>query len=198
LADGTPVVFMPATPGALNPMTLTIDVGNRPLAFAPMLRSLVAEVDPAALLEEVYALDDLPTEVNVVGIGMSVMMGLSLLAILLSTTALYALMSMTASQRKREIGIRLALGGSVAGVLLTVARRALMQIAVGVALGAGFWVAVMSFALAGGEIERVLGGWPLMLAGAAAVVIAIALAASLGPVVRYLRMRPADTLRADG
>jgi predicted permease len=198
LADGTPVVFMPAAPGGLNPMTLTLDVRNEPLAFAPRLRSLVAEADPSAVVEEVYALDDLPTEVNVFSIGMSVMTGLSLLATLLSTTALYALMSMTVAQRRREIGIRLALGGSVAGVMTTVARRALVQIAVGVTLGAGFWVAVMTLLLRGGELERVLGGWPFMLGGTAAVVIAIGLAASLGPMVRYVRMPPVETLRVDG
>ena len=57
---------------------------------------------------------------------------------------------------------------------------------------------VMTLLLAGGELERVLGGWPYMLTAAAAVVIAIGLAASLGPMVRYVRMRPIETLRVDG
>jgi putative ABC transport system permease protein len=199
--DGTPVVYMPATPGALNPMTLTIDVGSDPLAFAPKLRSLLSEVDPTAFLSEVSALDDLPSELSVMVIGVSVMTGLSLLAILLSTTALYALMSMTVAQRKREFGIRLALGGSPTGVMITVARRALVQITWGVAWGAGFWVAVMSWALAGDpgvSVEQVFAGWPYMLVGAAAVVIAIALAASLGPTLKYVRMLPVETLRGDG
>ena len=132
---------------------------------------------------------------------MSVTIGLSLLAMLLSTTALYALMSMTVAQRKREFGIRLALGGSAGGVMMTVARRALLQIAVGVALGAGFWVAVMSWALGGdpgAEVAKMLAPWPYVLAAAAAIVIAIALAASLGPTLRYVRMEPVETLRADG
>ena len=198
LADGTPVVFMPAARGLINPMTLTVDVGSRPLSFAPRLRSLVAESEPAAVVEEVYALDDKPNEVNVSAIGISVMLGLSLLAILLSATGLYALMSMTVAQRRREIGIRLALGGTVAGVIVTIARRALVQIAVGVLVGASFWVLLMIGPFADSELQTVLGGWPLMLAGAATVVIAIGLAASLGPVVRCIRMRPVETLRADG
>jgi ABC-type antimicrobial peptide transport system permease subunit len=110
-------------------------------------------------------------------------------------------MSMTVAQRKREFGIRLALGGSAGGVMMTVARRALIQIAAGVAWGAGLWVAVMAWALAGnpgGEVEDALAGWPYILATAAAVVITIALAASLGPTLRYVRMRPVETLRVDG
>jgi predicted permease len=202
LLDGTPVVFMPATPGALNPMTLTLDLGRNPAAFAPTLRSLVAEADPAAFLTEVSALDDLPNEASLIArAGVSLMTGVSLLAIVLSTTALYALMSMTVAQRRREFGIRLALGGSARGVMMTVARRALVQIAVGVAWGAGFWVAVMSWVLTvnpAGELAPALAPWPYMLTAAVAVVIVIALAASLGPTLRYVRMRPVETLRVDG
>ena len=63
------------------------------------------------------------------------------------TTGLYALMSMTMAQRRRELGIRLALGGSTRAVMVTVARRALMQIGIGVTWGAGVWVALMSSVL---------------------------------------------------
>jgi putative ABC transport system permease protein len=199
--DGTPAVFLPATPGTLEPMTLTIDLGRRPVAFEPRLRALVAEADPTAFLSDVSALDALPAELNVFVIGIGVMTGLALLAIVLSTTALYALMSMTVAQRKREFGIRLALGGSAGGVMMTVARRALVQIAIGVTWGAGFWVAVMSWAVPlapEGGIGETIAAWPYVLAAAAAVVIAIALAASLGPTLRYVRMRPVETLRFDG
>jgi putative ABC transport system permease protein len=198
--DGTPAVFVPATPGTLNPMTLTIDLGRRPLAFEPRLRSLLGEADPSAILSDVYALDRLPVETNVFSIGIGVMTGISLLAILLSTTALYALMSMTVAQRKREFGIRLALGGSTGAVMAAVARRALVQIALGVAWGTGFWVAVMSWAMsrvpARGPGET-LALWPYVLAAAAVVVIALALVGSLGPTLRCVRRRPIDTLRVD-
>ena len=194
-ADGTPVVFLPAMPGTLNPMTLTIDLGSEPLAFASRLRVLVTEADPAVLVEDVYALDHLHGEVNVFAILTSVTAGLALLAILLSTTGLYALMSMTVAQRRREFGIRIALGGSARRVMMAVARRALVQIAVGEALGAGFWLVVISVALTGGEAERTLTQWPFLLAASAAVVTAIALAASLGPTLRYVRMQPSETLR---
>ncbi len=88
---------------------------------------------------------------------------------LLSTTALYALMSMTVAQRRREFGIGLALGGRAGGVMMTVARRALVQIALGVTSVAGFRVAVMSWALGGdpgAEVEKMLAPWPYMLAAA--------------------------------
>ena len=200
-ADGTPVVFMAAAPGTLNPMTVTVDLGTDPLAFAPKLRALVADVDPTAFVSEVAALDRLPMPVNVIGIASSVMTGLSLLAMALSATGLYALMSMDVAQRRREFGIRLALGGSARGVMLTVARRALMQIGVGVTWGAGVWVVLMSSVLQAGpgsEAAKMRGPWPYVLGASVVVVIAVALAAALWPTLRYVRMRPVETLRVDG
>jgi putative ABC transport system permease protein len=200
-ADGTPVVFMAAAPGTLNPMTVTVDLGTNPLAFAPTLRALVADIDPTAFVSEVAALDHLPMPVNVIGIASSIMTGLSLLAMALSATGLYALMSMTVAQRRREFGIRLALGGSARGVMVTVARRALMQIGMGVTWGAGVWVILMLSVLQaapGTEAAKMRGPWPYVLGASVMVVIAVALAAALWPTLRYIRMRPVETLRVDG
>jgi len=137
----------------------------------------------------------------VIAIASSIMTGLSLLAMALSATGLYALMSMTVTQRRREFGIRLALGGNARGVMVTVARRALMQIGIGVTWGAGLWVILMSSVLKaapGTEAAKMRGPWPYVLGASAAVVIAIALAAALAPTLRYVRMRLVETLRVDG
>lgn len=199
-ADGTPVVFMAAAPGSLNPVTVTVDLGTNPMAFGPKLRSLVADVDPTAFVSEIAALDRLPMPVNVIAIASGVMTGLSVLAMALASTGLYALMSMTVAQRRREFGIRLALGGSVRGVVLAVARRALMQIGLGVFWGAGMWVLLMSTILTGepgSEAAKMRAPWPYVLGSAVAVVIVVALAAALGPTLRYVRMRPVETLRME-
>jgi ABC-type antimicrobial peptide transport system permease subunit len=182
-------------------MTVTVDLGANPLAFGPTLRSLVADVDPTAFVSDVAALDRLPMPVNVIAIASGIMTGLSLLAMALSATGLYALMSMTVAQRRREFGIRLALGGSARGVMMTVARRALIQIGLGVLWGAGLWVMLMSTVLTsepGSEAAKMRGPWPYVLGASAVVVIAVALAAALGPTLRYVRMRPVETLRIDG
>ena len=200
-ADGTPVVFIAAAPGTLNPMTVTIDLGKSPLTFAPTLRALVADVDPTAFVSDVAALDHLPMPVNVIAIASGIMTGLSLLAMALSATGLYALMSMTVAQRRREFGIRLALGGSAREVIATVARRALVQIGMGVTWGAGVWVALMISVLKaapGTEAAKMRGPWPYVLGAAVVVVIAVALVAALWPTLRYVRMRPVETLRVDG
>jgi len=199
-ADGTPVVFMAAAPGTLNPMTVTIDLAKNPMAFATELRSLVADVDPTAFVSDVAALDHLPMPVNVIATASSIMTGLSLLAMALSATGLYALMSMTMAQRRQEFGIRLALGGSTRGVIAAVARRALMQIGMGVTWGAGVWVILMSSVLRadpGTEAAKMRAPWPYVLGASAVVVIVFALAAALWPTLRYVRMRPVESLRVE-
>jgi hypothetical protein len=81
---------------------------------------------------------------------------------------------------------------------MIIARRALVQIATGVALGTGFWAVLLLMVLPGGELAQVVTGWPYLWVAAPAVVIAIALAAALGPTLKYVRMRPVETLRVDG
>ena len=138
--------------------------------------------------------------VNVVAIASGIMAGLSLLAMALSASGLYALMSMTVAQRRREFGIRLALGGSAREVIVTVARRALIQIAICVTWGAGVWVALMLSVLRaapGSEAVKMRAPWPYALGASVVVVIAVALAAALWPTLRYVRMRPVEALRMD-
>ena len=58
--DGTPMAYLPAVPGGVYPLTLVIDLGGNPTAFAPVLRNLLADADPTAILSDVVALDELP------------------------------------------------------------------------------------------------------------------------------------------
>lgn len=115
--------------------------------FARAPRSLIAEVDPTAFASEVHALDELPSQVSVVSVATGVRGGLSLPAMILATTALYALMSITVVQRRREFGIRLARAGTAAGVLIAVARQALVQIGIGLAWSTGMLIVLMSAVL---------------------------------------------------
>ena len=83
----------------------------------------------------------------------------------------------------------------------TVARRALLQIGMGITWGGGLWVLLMSLVLTappGSEAAKMRAPWPYVSAASAVVVIAIALIAALGPTLRYVRMRPLETLRIDG
>lgn len=202
--DGTPVLYLPATPGAIEPLFLTIDLGSDPAAFTPTLRRILAEVDAAAILDGAGPLDEVDDpEAALWRAAPAVMVGISLIAIVLSTAALYALMSFTVAQRTREIGIRVALGGNAGRIVATVARRAFGQLAVGVALGAGFWTVLLArtVGLGGGdaadELAKTLAGWPLLLLATTGAVVVLGMIACLAPVLRGLRIPPVEALRAE-
>ena len=200
--DGTPMVYLPAVRGAVHPLTLVIDLGANPTAFAPVLRSLLADADPTAILSDVVALDALPnTAAMVQRTASGILVGLSLIAIVLSTAALYALMSFTVARRTREIGVRIALGGKSSWIVASIARRPLRQLMLGVLLGTGFWAIVFTRLHAIGAFRGELGvavqSWPYVLSITAAIVVTIGLLACLAPTLRGLRIRPVEALRVD-
>ena len=114
-------------------------------------------------------------------------------AFLLSATGLYALMSFTVSQRTREIGIRAALGAGTADIVSEVARRAALQIGVGLALGVGWgWVLLNGDR---NDITVEMGNVPLTLALTAAVAACVCLLACAYPTLRGLRIQPTEAFR---
>ena len=200
--DGTPMAYLPAVPGGVHPLTLVIDLGDDPTAFAPVLRRLLADADPTAILGDAVALDQLPnTAALVQRTASGVLVGLSLIAIVLSTAALYALMSFTVARRTREIGVRIALGGRSSRIVASIARRPLRQLVLGVVLGAGFWAVVFTSLGGAGAFQGELGvavrSWPYVLSITAATVVATGLLACLAPILRGLRIRPVEALRVD-
>jgi ABC-type antimicrobial peptide transport system permease subunit len=118
------------------------------------------------------------------------------IVMLLSLTAMYAILSFEVTRRTREIGVRIALGARNRRVLRDILSRALLWVAAGGVLGTGFGLLllllaratlVMRFPATGGVTFAVL------VFGAA---IAGMIAAWI-PARRVLRVRPMDALRID-
>jgi predicted permease len=115
------------------------------------------------------------------------------LALLLAAVGLYGVMSYVVSQRRRELGLRLALGASAADLLRLVMSYGLVLTAGGVILGAA--VALATTPLLGYILYQVSPRDPLAF-GSAFLVMAIAsLAACLVPAWRAPRIDPVRALR---
>lgn len=118
---------------------------------------------------------------------------LSGLALLLAVVGLYGLMSQSVTERRRELGIRLALGSSIARAIRDAALPGLSLALAGVA--AGCVIAAMSVRV----LEHLLWGVstadPLTFASVAFGLLLVAAFASLLPTLRITRLNPADTLR---
>lgn len=115
------------------------------------------------------------------------------IGLLLAAVGVYGLSACEAVQRRREIGIRLALGGEKSQVLLTVMGQAMRLTAVGACLGllggmgAGRLLETLLYDLSGVDA--------LSLAGAAILVLATACLASLVPAARAASINPVEALR---
>jgi ABC-type antimicrobial peptide transport system permease subunit len=104
-------------------------------------------------------------------------------------------MAFWVSQRNREIGIRMALGAPAPSVLRMVLGQGLLLVGLGLALGC------LAAWLLGGSLAALLYGIspndPLTFVSVMALLLAVALAASLLPALRAVRVDPLRALRVD-
>ena len=99
---------------------------------AGRLLAMTTALDPALRLEELRPLDEIYREQMIVNnLGTLALGAVTLCVLLLSAAGLYALMSFTVNQRRREIGIRSAMGAQPHRLLAGIFRRALGQVAAG-------------------------------------------------------------------
>ena len=117
----------------------------------------------------------------------------AMIAIVLSAVGLYAITAYSVTQRTQEIGIRMALGAEAKQVWWLIARRAFVQLAIGLAIG-------MPGAFGVGRVMRSLlvrtsPSDPTTLISIALLLIAVALAACYWPARRATRLDPLAALR---
>jgi ABC-type antimicrobial peptide transport system permease subunit len=103
------------------------------------------------------------------------------------------MMSFTVTSRRREIGIRAALGADARRILRSIFSRALWQLGIGVA--AGMTIALLLDSGPGGELFG--GHAAIVLPIASAIIAAVGLLAALGPARRGLRIQPTEALREE-
>ena len=191
-------MYHPAHRGlALFPVRMAIHLSADPIAFVPRLHELAAELDPETIVLRPMRMDELGEEnrraTQWLIFGLVIVAGI---AVVLSIAGLYALMSFTVAQRRQEIGVRTALGAQSGNIVMLIAKRAVVQLAIGVALGMGVVAVLVRSELPDTELTP-LQAWPLMLVAAGVVIVLIGALASLSPIRRGLGIRPIEALRAD-
>lgn len=126
-------------------------------------------------------------------IGVSLLSAFGLLALGLASIGLYGLMAYSANQRKREIGLRMALGAGRASVLGLILKQGMALVGTGVLVG------LVAALLAGRVLSRMLYGVsasdPASVASATVVLLAVALLACYFPARWASRVDPLIALR---
>ena len=189
-------VYHAVDAAAVYPATLLVRMaGEPPASLAGRLADLTAAVDPALRPQETLPLDRVygEGEQAFMRIGALTAALVTLSVLLLSAAGVYALMSFTLTRRRREIGIRAALGADRRRMLVSIFSRALRQVVAGVVLGV---IAAAALFRGAGELTGGDGGW--VLAVVALVMLAVGLLATLGPALRALRVEPTVALESEG
>ncbi len=186
-------IYHAATPGEVLPVTLALRVrGGAPAAFAGRLREIAASVDANLQLRDVLSMDEaLRKEQQLLRLVAVALALLTLSVVLLSAAGIYALMSFTVAQRRREIGIRAALGADPRRIVGSIFSRALGQLAIGAVLGVT--AAVVADSVSGGDLME--GNGTTVLPIVSLFMVAVGLLAALGPARRGLRINPTEALR---
>ncbi|MGH2604939.1 MAG: FtsX-like permease family protein, partial [Dehalococcoidia bacterium] len=117
------------------------------------------------------------------------------LALLLVALGVGGLIAHTFTERRRELGIRMALGATTARAVRMAALPGIKLTLIGLVTGLGLsWLAMPLFQHLVWGIEA---DDPVAFTGVAAAVLVVAALASLIPSLRILRLDPADTLRQE-
>ncbi|HKO12046.1 MAG TPA: ABC transporter permease [Acidobacteriaceae bacterium] len=118
-----------------------------------------------------------------------------ILAVVLAMTGVYGVISYTVTERTAEIGIRMALGAKRTNIIVMILGSGATLLAIGLVLGSLLSLAAAS--AAGALLFGLKPRDPATLAGAAALLAAVTLVASLIPSLRAARVNPIDSLRTE-
>lgn len=170
--------------------------GTVPATLAGPLRAVLAKTYPNFPVAEVRPMTEwIEESVAPVRLYALLLGGFSLQALLIASAGLYGLLAHTAAMRRREIGIRLAIGARPAQVVSLLLRRGLAIVAAGTAVGAAGGI------LAAGALRTQLYGVERSdgrtLLAVLSAFTAVALVAMLVPSLRASRTDPAGVLRED-
>jgi ABC-type antimicrobial peptide transport system permease subunit len=167
-----------------------------PMSVVPDMRRAIARVDPELALQDVQPLADLVSgswarrRFDAV-----VYSSFGLTALLLAATGLFAVLAHSVATRKREFGIRIALGAQRGRLIWHVLREGLVFPMAGLVAGIGAALAftrVLQSSLYGTSPQE-----PGVFVGMAGVLLAASVVACLGPAWRATCADPIEALRSE-
>jgi len=184
-----------APAGFSGHIELVVQAATSPTALAPTIRALVREVAPTAAVETVPLSQRVAASVDEPRFATTVLVTFAALALALASLGLYGVLSYGVSQRRREIGIRAALGAARGDIVRLVIREGLSVTIAGLAIGLAAAAAVTR--LMRGVLFGIAPLDAVSFALAPMVLLAVALLAACVPARRAAATDPADALRCE-
>jgi putative ABC transport system permease protein len=197
LADQvTAQVYVPESQMTYPRLVFVVRTKGDPLAAVPAVRQVVRSVDPGATVYDIRPMEDVVAQsLARQRFSMTLIGTFAALALVLAIVGLYGVLALIVGQRRREIGVRMALGAGQGDVVRMIvgegARVAGFGVIAGVAGGLGL-MRVLGTLLYGVSTTDML-----TFAGASVIVAITALAATYVPARRAARVDPKAALVAD-
>jgi putative ABC transport system permease protein len=195
-ADSETVVYAPAAQFAFNGSSLVIRSAADPLGLTSGVIGAVRAVDPEQPVLDIRTMESIVEEsLGQRPLAMVLLTGFAVLALVLASIGIYSVLAYTVRQRVREIGIRLALGASIGGLLRLVVIEGLKPTIAGVALGLALAAALarVMTTLLFGVSEHDAATFTVV----ALLMLGVGIVATLLPAYRATRVDPVVTLRAE-
>jgi putative ABC transport system permease protein len=190
----TPTIYQPVTQDCWREMSIVMRTGGEPVALARAAQEAIWRVDPYQPVTRVTPLAHLVREsISVQRFSALLLLGFSAIGLLLAGIGIYGVQAYLVTQRTQEIGLRLALGASVPGILRWVVGRGLRLTTVG--LGLGLLAALAVSRMLGGLLHEMSALDPVTFTAVPLILGGVASLASWLPARRAAGVDPMIALR---
>ena len=196
--EAGPVLYFPYSQEADTQFNVVIRTSGDPSTLAGPARAALAELHPAAPVATPRTMEEILGTSEAVFQRRSVLTligGFAVAALLLAAIGLYGVLAQMVARRRREIGVRLALGAGGGSIALSVAKKVVAALGIGLAAG------LAGSVFLGRALESLLFGIrpvdPMTLTSVVASLGIAAAIACLVPIRRAIKVDPVEALRGE-
>jgi putative ABC transport system permease protein len=191
-----PEIYRAAAEEPLRGGYAVLKTSVRPERVAAQARDAIRDIDADIPIRQPRTLQELVDESTAATRYNAALLSLcAALTTLLCGAGLYGLLAYGVAARRRELGIRIALGAAPRSIVRSVLRQAIWPVLIG--LAAGLTTAWLSIGILSGLLFEVAPHDPLAFAAAAVLVTLVSLGAAWLPARRAARLDPVVALRAE-
>jgi predicted permease len=195
-ADAPPLVFINYRQEPWGWMALVIRTRSEPATLSLPVRSAVQEIDPDLPLFEVRSLPAaLDRQRWFLAVFGTLFLVFAVAGLLIASVGIYAVVAQSTVRRTREIGIRMALGSTAAGIVRLVLSQGLVQLGIGLVLGLAGGFAASRLLDKVGFLMGTSPNDPLVFGAITGLLIGIGLLACWLPARRAAGLHPVTALR---
>ena len=194
--DASAMMYLPYKQAPLPFMSFVVRTASNPESLVQPVSKAVYSIDKEQALTNVQTMEQVLTK-SLSGrrFNMTLLLTFAGVALMLATVGVYGVMNYTVTLRRRELGIRMALGAERRDVLRLVLRQGLTLTLIGVA--AGLISAYALTRLMASLLYGVTATDYITFVSVSAVLIAVGLAASYAPARRATKVNPTIALRSE-